>query len=147
MVELQKLEEGLTEEIETKKEKLKERKEKEKSLLREKIASLRQQAELLETQLLSVESPRHRHGSKSLPDSSEYQKIILDLCKEDKEKKKTKKDTKKWECNTRKRDKLRTELQSRLQLMCTDAKGKIKLPKTEELKELVAIAESSEGTG
>lgn len=96
LLELKRMEKGLESEVEEKKEVLKQKREEEKVMLRQKIAVLKQQARDLETQLKSVSSPRSRHASRSLPDDSEYQKLLLDLCREGQkgkdEKKKKKRD-------------------------------------------------------
>lgn len=111
--------------------------EEEKRKIRERIEALRQESQKLELALQEVddssESSRKRHGSKSLPDSSEYQKLLEDITRagEGKLSKKAKK----------------KKFREAIKQVCLDGSGKVKIPSAVDLKKLTHIAESNESLG
>lgn len=143
--ELKRMEQGLSEEVEHKKELVKRRRETEKIKLREKIASLRQQAEALESQLKTGDSPRLRHASRSLPDSSEYQRILFEVVEAQGNENKKRKEKRLRKGKEKEKNRVR-DYEKQLAKICFAGDGKGRMPTVNELKKLVALAESAESS-
>lgn len=148
LLELKRVEQEMTSQVNEGKKKLRSiqdgKKEEEKKLLRERIALLRDEANQIERalQISSASSSRSRHSSRSLPDSSEYQRLLDDIIKgsdsEQTDKSKTKAKTGKSKL------KLRKDLMENFKKACKDKEGKIRMPSAKELKRLTVLAESVE---
>lgn len=121
------------------KNKKSERKEQEKEMLRERIAALKKETSALESQLKvdSGDDIKSKGSTRSLPDSSEYQKLLQDLTKESGVRKN------KGNKGIGKKCAERKEWLTEIQRTFLDKKGKIKVPTARELKQLVSLTEAS----
>lgn len=165
LLELRKVEQQMSGQVAEKRQRLKSRKseriEREKQKLRERIDALKQQTAVLEAKLQDqelssdTENSRDRHKSRSLPDSSEYQKLLNDLTRlgsSDKSysnskysKKLKSKKTSRSEKKKQRKNKT-TDLAEQMQKIFVDPMGGVRIPSAEELKHLVSIAESSKSS-
>lgn len=120
-----------------------ERKEKEKQMLRERIAALKKETSALQAQLAcdSGDDEANQSSSRSLPDSSEYQKLLQDLTRMPSKGKKSSKRCK--EGSTQSHNK---SLIAEIKKVFTDKKGTAKLPSAKDLKKLAYFTEASESS-
>lgn len=154
LIELRKLEQEKAGELAKTKKKVKEKRserlEEEKRLLRERIEEIDKQTAQLKSELFNSDS-RSRHTSRSLPDTSEYQKLLRGITLEEKlqkSKSKAKKTRasryKRHEKQGLKSNESKKELAGLIKQCFVDEDGDVKIPSTGELKKLVSIAESTD---